>query len=80
MSGPDALPANLPPNVDKTLLPVVVTAVFGSISTLVVLFRLIARWKGNGFKLDDYCMIAALVCRLVCTSPFMPLIFERFAI
>lgn len=63
MSGADALPAGLPPNEDKTMLPVVVTAVFTPIALLVVLFRLTARWKGHGFKADDYCMIAAIVRR-----------------
>lgn len=61
MTGSGVLPANLPPNEDKTLLPVAVAAVFTPIALFIVLFRLTARWKGNGFKADDYCMIAAMV-------------------
>jgi hypothetical protein len=54
-------PAVLPPDENKTLLPLVTHAVFTPIALLVVTFRLVARWKGNGFKLDDYFMMAALV-------------------
>jgi hypothetical protein len=54
-------PAIVPLDEDKTSLPLVTHAVFTPIAFLVVTFRLVARWKGNGFKWDDYFMIAAMV-------------------
>lgn len=57
----ESMPTNLPPDVDKTWLPLAMHIIFAPIALLVVVFRLIARWKGNGFKLDDYMIIAAMV-------------------
>ena len=61
-------PAVLPPDENKTLLPLVTHAVFTPIALLVVSFRLVARWKANGFKWDDYFMIAAMVRMILALS------------